>query len=208
MSDRVRGTENPDSWEAIYQTGDAGWDIGAVAPPFADLLNNPPQWLSPGTLLSVGCGKGHDAFFFAERDFVVTAADFAPSAVAAAREYEQRSANMTVEQTDILDPPRGWEGAFDYVLEHTCYCAIPPDSRRRYAEVVHWALAPHGSFFGLFYRFDPPDEDGPPHRVSEEGIVEVFSPWFSDITFETPPRSHGRRTGRERLVTMRRRNDI
>jgi SAM-dependent methyltransferase len=208
VNDRIKGTEHPDSWEAIYQTGDAGWDIGTVAPPLAELLDDPPQWLRPGTLLAVGCGRGHDAFYFAERGFQVTAADFAPSAVVAAREYQERCANLRVVQADILDPPRGWEGQFDYVLEHTCYCAIPPENRRRYAELAHWALAPHGTLLGLFYRFDPPDDDGPPHWVSEDGIIDTFSPWFSDITFDIPARSHGRRTGRERFVTMRRRNDV
>ena len=200
---RIDGTENPDSWDAIYQAGDAGWDIGKPAPPFVSLLENAPEWLSTGKLICFGAGGGHDSNFFAQNGFDVTAVDFAPTAIAGIEEYSQKTSGLKALKADILNIPDEYSGTFDYVLEHTCYCAIPVQNREKYVQSAKKVLKPGGILFGLFYRFDPPDEKGPPFPTSEEEVKNLFSKDFEILTWETPDNSHGKRKNRERLIAMR-----
>src|SRR5215212_7726353 len=97
--------EQPEYWDAHYQRGDTGWDIGKPAPAFVDLLAGPDA-PPPGRLIAVGCGRGHDAILFARAGFDVLGIDFAPRAVAAAR---ARAADGGVaarfEQHDLFDLP-------------------------------------------------------------------------------------------------------
>ncbi|MCM8533394.1 MAG: TPMT family class I SAM-dependent methyltransferase [Lentisphaeraceae bacterium] len=199
----IKGTENPDSWEAIYQTKDAGWDIKKPAPPFVKLMDDKPEWLSPGNLINLGCGRGHDAAFFAKNQFKVSAVDFAPSAIAGVKEYSQELENLTPILGDILELPSELNNSFDYVLEHTCFCAIPTTKRQEYVNAAFDLLKPKGILFGLFYRFDPADDKGPPFAISEEELRKLFEPKFKIFLWETPNNSHGRRKNRERLIAMR-----
>lgn len=200
---RIDGTENPDSWESIYQAGDAGWDIGKPAPPFVELVNKKPAWLTKGSLICFGAGGGHDSNLFAQNDFKVTAVDFAPSAIAKIDAYASTNPNLSSLNADILNIPKELNGTFDYVLEHTCFCAIPIENRTKYVQAAKNALKENGVLFGLFYRFDPPDEKGPPYPTSEEEMKNLFEADFEIIEWETPKHSHGKRQNRERLIAMR-----
>lgn len=200
---RINGTDKAESWEAIYQTGDAGWDIGKPAPPLALLLQSLPDWLSPGKLICFGAGAGHDSFLFAENGFDVTAVDFAPSAVRSIKKYASANVSLNALEADILALPAEHLESYDYVLEHTCFCAIPVENRAKYVSAAKSVLKPGGILFGLFYRFDPADDKGPPYSTSEEEIRDLFSKDFEIIEFSTPKQSHGKRQNRERFIAMK-----
>ena len=202
MNDDLRAAS---TWEGIYTSGEAGWDLGAAAPPFEDLLATPPEWLAPGRLVNPGCGRGHDAAFFAARGFDVTAVDFADTAITAARAYAEAAPRLDVVQADLFDLPSLGVAPFDLWLEHTCFCAIPVERRPEYAEVARAMVRPGGVVFGLFYRFDPPDDAGPPFALSETELLATFADGFERLALETPHRSHAARQGRERLAAFRRR---
>ena len=193
MSERILGDETSASWEAIYQADDAGWDIGKPAPPFLDLI---PR-LQPGRMLVPGCGAGHDAKAFADAGFAVSALDFAPTAIRRSREK-----GLDVIEADFLVAE--FAEPFDYVLEHTCFCAISVANRADYVAAAKRALKPGGMLVGLFYRFDPPDDNGPPFAISEGELRNYFEDDFEILELSVPQNSHGRRQGRERLVRMRR----
>jgi methyl halide transferase len=204
MNTRLKGGATAESWEAIYRAGDTGWDIGAAAPAFRDLCAQPPPWLTRGRLLVLGCGRGHDAALFAQNGFDVTAVDFAASAIREGRAlYGDRFPTLKFVEADILRMPAEFDETFDAVLEHTCFCAIPPNLRPDYVRAVARLLRPGGILFGLFYRFDTEDGDGPPFCVSREGIEADFKGAFEIISWSTPARSHGQRAGRERLVVAK-----
>src|SRR5438552_1618772 len=75
-------------WESRYIVGNTGWDIGQPAPPFVDLLSGTDA-PAPGSMIVPGCGRGHDAIFFAKHGFTVVGVDFAASAIADARAAAQ-----------------------------------------------------------------------------------------------------------------------
>jgi methyl halide transferase len=197
---RTKGNEKAESWDKIYREGKPGWDINKPAPPFEDLVKATPPWLTPGKLISFGCGGGHDAHFFTQQGFNVTAVDFASEAIKLAKNNYPA---LDLIQQNILELSPDFDQQFNYVLEHTCFCAVPIDHRRAYMESAHAILKTGGYLFGLFYRFDPPDQDGPPYSLSLEELGKAYEGLFTLEDNYIPTRSHGRRKQRERFILLK-----
>ena len=194
-----------DFWEGAYQQDQTGWDLGQASPLFADLLGGddaPP----PGRLLVPGCGRGHDALLFGRHGFNVTGVDFAPSAVAAAT-AAARAAGLpaTFVEADLFTLGQRWPGGFDYVAEHTCFCAIDPARRPEYVEVVRDLLRPGGQLIAIFYVHDRPG--GPPYTTSEAEIRARFEPSFVIDRLAPAANSVPRRQGQELFGRLRRRTE-
>ena len=186
------------AWEDRYQSSGDRWNLGFPAPPFVSLLasNNAPQ---PGKLAVIGCGKGHDAFFFAESGFEVVGFDFAPSAIAeAAATAKAREIPALFLQRDIFTLDKEFASSFDYVLEHTCFCAIDPSLRSQYVEVVKSLLRPGGKLIALFYTHNRPD--GPPFGIKPQEVLDYFAADFETILFQKAKDSIERRQGNEHLA--------
>jgi cyclopropane fatty-acyl-phospholipid synthase-like methyltransferase len=189
----------PDYWESQYQSGDTHWDKGAPPPGLVDFLAAHPD-LERGTVCVPGCGTGHDVRAFAAAGFTATGADFAASAVALARE-RTLAAKLEARfvQADFLHGEL--PGPFDWIFEHTCFCAIPPASRDDYVRAVLRWLRPAGQYLAVNYIVCEPD--GPPWPTTREEQIERFSPHF-DLLADWVPRSYPHRIGKERMFWWRR----
>jgi SAM-dependent methyltransferase len=188
-------------WDAHYREGNTGWDLGGPAPPFVDLLAGLDA-PSPGRLIALGAGRGHDAILFAQAGFDVVGIDFAPSAVAAARDLAaQAGVAVRFEQRDLFALPAAWDGTFDYVLEHTCVSALSPARLPAYVAVVHRLLAPTGRYIALFFTHGRPG--GPPFDIRPATIQELFAPRFIIDYLGPPARSVRQRQGQEIFALMR-----
>lgn len=189
---------SPESWERRYQEGTARWNLGQPAPPFVTLLNSPdaPQL---GRMAVLGAGHGHDALLFAEQGFEVIGFDFAPSAIEAATAAAQaRGLSAQFLQRDIFQLPEEFPHHFDYVLEHTCYCAILPEQRADYVQVVQSILRPQGELIALFWAHDRPD--GPPFGTTPDEILQRFAPGFNVLSITQPANSIEMRKDEEYLT--------
>ncbi len=187
-----------EAWEAKYQSKGDRWDLGCPSPPFINLLvgNNAPQ---PGKIAVLGCGKGHDALLFAESGYEVTGFDFAPSAITEATTIAQsREIKAQFLQRDIFSLDQEFANSFDYVLEHTCFCAIDPELRLQYVEVVKNILRPGGKLIGLFYTHNRPG--GPPFGVKPQEVLDLFATDFETVLFQTAKDSIERRQGDEHFA--------
>lgn len=165
-----------DAWEHRYQEGTTRWDLGQPAPAFVDLFQSEaaPQ---PGHVIVLGAGRGHDARLFAQHRFEVTAVDFAPSAVAAmAHEVELTGLPLRPLQRNIFDLVPEFEDQFDYVVEHTCFCAIDPSLRSDYVKLVARLLKPQGELLAVFFTHSR--GGGPPYGSTPEEIRALFEPHF------------------------------
>ena len=182
------------AWEQKYQERRDRWDLGCPAPPFINLLAsaNAPQ---PGKMAVLGCGRGHDALLFAEAGFEVTGFDFAATAIAEATATARaRKIEAQFLQHDIFTLDRQFAQSFDYVLEHTCFCAISPEKRSQYVEVVKSILRPGGKLIALFYTHNRPD--GPPFGVKPQEVLNYFTAAdFEPIVFRVAKDSIARRQG-------------
>ena len=103
---------------------------------------------------------------------------------------------------DILDPSPELLGQFDWVVEHTCLCALPPDFWPAYARSIPSLLRPGGHFLALFYR-NPHDDEGPPFGIDAETIDSLFGSAFELIKAGVPKLAYESREGREELRLYR-----
>src|SRR5215475_9165183 len=114
-------------WEQRYQTNDMPWEKGEASPGLVDFLVAHPE-LVRSRVCVPGCGTGHDVRAWARAGFQAFGFDIAPSAIRLSRE-RTREAMLTAQfqRLDFLRvaPPR----RFDWIFEHTLFCAIQPVER-------------------------------------------------------------------------------
>jgi len=187
----------PAFWENRYQEGTTRWDLGQAAPALAHLLNQ-PDGPKPGRTIVLGSGRGHDALLFARHRFDVLGVDYAPSAIAAAtRTAEKQGLTAQFLESDIFNLLPQYEQQFDYVVEHTCFCALEPDLRDRYVDLAHSLLRPHGQLIGVFFTHSRPG--GPPYGSSPDEIRQHFRRRFEILTLVPTPYSVDSRRNEEHL---------
>lgn len=197
-------------WEQLYREGETPWDKGRPAPPLLEWIEAHPGRLS-GRILVPGSGMGHDVRALAALPTVtgVTGLDLSPSAISRANEFPVIGSEEH-RVGDLFDLPRQDRAAYDWVWEHTCFCAIHPARRTEYVEAVHDALRPGGQLLAVFY-LNPYDNEhspggGPPHGSTLEEIEGYFvaSGRFTIEESSVPGRSYPGREGLEQLIRMRR----
>ena len=164
-----------DFWQQRFESGQTPWDRGAAHP---QLL----QWIAqgliaPGQRLVVpGCGRGHELVALGSAGIVAIGLDYAPAAVAIARE---RLGDLpgSVEQADVLE----WQPAspVDLVYEQTCLCALHPDHWRRYADQLQRWLRPGGQLLALFMQARRDNAaagvvEGPPYHGDINAMRALF----------------------------------
>jgi methyl halide transferase len=188
-----------DYWENRYQTGDMQWEKGAPSPGLVDFLGAHPE-LNAGLVAVPGCGSGHDVRAFAQAGFAAHGFDFAPSAIRFARE-KTAAAGLTAHfhLVDFLraEPPQ----QFDWLFEHTLFCAIQPQERADYVRAVLRWLKPGGFYLAVNY-FTVDDPVGPPWPTDQAEQMALFSPHF-ELQADWLPRSYPNRTGREWMFWWR-----
>jgi cyclopropane fatty-acyl-phospholipid synthase-like methyltransferase len=188
-------------WENRYQTKDMPWEKGEPSAGLVDFLATHPK-LARGTVCVPGCGTGHDAREWAKAGFNTFGFDIAPSAIELSQE-KTKAAGLTAEFRlgDFLkdEPPF----QFDWVFEHTLFCAIDPSERDNYASAALRWLKPGGQYLAVNYLI--PDTDGPPFGTTRDELWKRFSPHF-DLQEEWVPRSYPNRTGLELMMWWRRKS--
>jgi cyclopropane fatty-acyl-phospholipid synthase-like methyltransferase len=186
-------------WENRYQTKDMPWEKGEASPGLVDFLRDNPQ-LKRGTVCIPGCGTGHDVRAWAAAGFQAHGYDLAPSALQLSRE-RTAAARLNAEFTRanfLTDRP---PHQFDWLFEHTLFCAIQPNERDAYVEaVVRW-LKPDGQYLAVGYLI--PDKEGPPFGTTREELVARFSPHF-ELVRDWVPRSYPNRSGLELMMWWKR----
>jgi cyclopropane fatty-acyl-phospholipid synthase-like methyltransferase len=186
-------------WEDRYQTSDTPWDKGEASPGLVDFLSAHPE-LERGTVCVPGCGTGHDVRVWAEAGFDTVGFDIAPSAVRLGRERTAAAGlKARFEPGDFLKdaPPF----LFDWIFEHTLFCAIDPRARDDYLDAVLRWLRPAGNYLAVNYLI--PDTDGPPFGTTRDELIKRFSPHF-ELIAEQVPRSYPNRTGLELMLWWKR----
>jgi len=201
-------------WETRYLSGDTRWEKGAPSPGLVDFLREQRD-LPRGSVAVPGCGLGHDVRAWASFCFTTYGYDIAPSAVqlAKTRTKEWMTNKSSVDAETPFNPKANVPSFglgnfladdppfhFDYVFEHTLFCAINPSDRDRYVEAVLRWLKPGGTYLAVNYIVC----DGePPFPVGREELWQRFRPHFHLID-QWIPRSYDNRTGRELMCWWRR----
>jgi len=175
------------------------WEKGAPSPGLVDFLA--AQSRLPGRAVCVpGCGLGHDVRAWTRGGFDATGFDIAPSAIRVASELShQARIDARFELADFLNdnPSR----RFDWVFEHTLFCAIQPNQRDAYVRALLRWLRPKGHYLAVNYMI--PDREGPPFGTTRAELWKRFSPHF-ELLKQWVPRSYPNRTGLELMLWWRR----
>ena len=175
------------------------WEKGEPSPGLVDFLAAHPE-LPRGSVLVPGCGTGHDARVWARAGFSTTGLDLAPSAIRLSQE-RTRAAGLTAEfrlGNFLEDEPFA---QFDWIFEHTLFCAIDPKRRDDYVRAILRWLKPTGQFLAVHYMIR--DTEGPPYGCTQAELMERFSPHF-EFKQGWVPRSYQNRTGFELMLWWKR----
>ncbi len=200
----------PTDWNASYRAGQTPWDKGAAAPPLLEWLEKPTHHFA-GDVLVPGCGFGHDvrAIAATQQAQQVLGLDLSEAAVAQARQYPAVGEESYVEG-DLFALPPDFHERFDWVFEHTCFCAIDPARRTDYVSAVAGTLRTGGHLLAIFYLRPyaggeaPPPGGGPPFGTTLEELDGLFAERFYLVETWKPTRAFPGREGREIVRLLRR----
>ncbi|MDA7640064.1 TPMT family class I SAM-dependent methyltransferase [Opitutaceae bacterium] len=188
-------------WDQSYQNNETPWERGEPAPPLVEYLES--HSIS-GRVLVPGCGLGHDVRLVASMGCDTLGVDLSETALNRARAYKgPEQGSVSYQLADMLDANNGIRGAsFDYVFEHTCFCAIDPGLRKDYVNAVQRHLKPRGYFLAiLFTNLDDPE--GPPFPTSHAEVENLYSPVFEIVRHWKPTRYYAGREDEESMYLMR-----
>ena len=190
------------NWDELYRAGDTPWEKGAAAPPLLEWLRK--RGPLEGEVLVPGCGFGHDvrAIATASPSSMVVGIDISATALKEALKYPSVGREV-FQSADIFALPQSLQNRFDWVFEHTCFCAIQPEQRLDYVKMVVSTLKPGGRLLAIFYLnpWDPgeevPEGGGPPFGVTKEELNNLFGGHFTLVDELKPKTAFPGREGRE-----------
>ena len=158
-----------------------------------------------GQVLVPGSGTGHDVRLIAGQGADVLGLDISPRAHSAAVSFNNyKNANFRI--GDFLYLSDDLKDKFDWVVEHTCLCAIDPDQRASYLQSARLAIKEGGHLLAIFFReVQAYDGSGPPHPISSDEIQSLFAEGFERVTSYTPSKHYDSRPyGCEEVYLFRR----
>lgn len=178
-------------WQARYERGKTGWDIGEVSTPlkaYIDQLSNKEL-----KILIPGGGNGYEAAYLFDKGFKhVYLLDIAPNPL----ENFQKKQPQFPKQQLVCENFFEHKGAYDLILEQTFFCAIAVEHRAAYAKKVSELLQANGKLVGLLWAV-PMNETQPPFGGNKEEYHRYFDPYFEYIHFEEAYNSIKPRAGKE-----------
>lgn len=154
-------------WNNQYQANATGWDLGQVSPPiktYIDTIENKEV-----KILIPGCGNAYEAEYLIQQGFTnITVIDIAPSLVENLKQRFSNNKNIRVVLGDFFEH----HGTYDYIIEQTFFCALPPTMRQKYVWKMHQLLSDYGKLIGLL--FNREFEISPPFG----GNIKEYEPLF------------------------------
>src|SRR5262245_17481023 len=159
-------------WETRYESKDTPWEKGEPSPGLVDFLAAHPE-LTRGTVCVPGCRTGHDVRAWSKVGFAAFGYDLAPSAIRLCREKTRGTGlkNVHYQLADFLVDPLARR--FDWLFEHTLYCAIDRKRRDEYVQAVLRWLKPDGQFLAVHYLI--PDEDRKSTRLNSSHLGNSYA---------------------------------
>ena len=162
-------------WDNQYQANAVGWDLGQVSPPiktYIDTINN-----KEAKILIPGCGNTYEAEYLLQQGFTnVTVIDIAPTLVENLKQKFANNKNITIILGDFFEH----HDKYDFIIEQTFFCALPPIMRQKYVWKMHQLLSDYGKLVGLL--FNREFEVSPPFGGSLKEYELLF---FKAFTFNS-----------------------
>ena len=193
-----RDPSAPQFWDERFEQQFMPWDRGGVP---ADLLTFVQAHAAQALVTLIpGCGLGHEVAFVHAAGWDVTAIDFSPAAVAAARHMLGALGDHVVEADFFTFVP---SRPVDLIYERAFLCSMPP---RLWPQVLaRWAeLLPAGGLVAGFFFFDDSPK-GPPFGIDAAQLAALMVPHFERIEDRAVADSIAVFEGKERWQVWQRR---
>jgi len=182
-------------WNERWETGNTGWDLGAVSPPLAHYLSLHPPAESCRILIP-GCGNAYEADWLLEKGYRhITLTDIAPALCQRLAEKYRSEPDVHVICGDFFD----LNGKFDLMLEQTFFCALQPTLREQYVDKTAALLETGGVLAGVWFSVEFPFE-GPPFGGNPNDYLKMLEKHFTIRIAEPCARSAAPRAGNEWLI--------
>ena len=196
----------PVDWKEAWNAGVTPWDAGKSPPALHSLLER--ELVPAGRILVPGCGTGYDLATLAREDRELVGLDVAEGARDAfVKEHPNLPGSVFYEVGDFF--AYAPEGAFDFVWDYTFFCALDPEQRGAWADVMKRLVKPNGLLATLIFPYEDPisDRQGPPWPINTRLVRGFVEAAFDEVEVTDAERSHPGREGKERLALWRRRSD-
>ena len=125
-------------------------------------------------ILIPGCGNTYEAEHLVQQGFTnVTVIDIAPTLVENLKKKFANNNNITVVLGDFFEH----YGKYDFIIEQTFFCALPPTMRQKYVWKMYQLLIDNGKLIGLL--FNREFEVSPPFGGSLNEYEQLFYEAFT-----------------------------
>jgi SAM-dependent methyltransferase len=194
----VTSCEKPldqDYWDAQYKAKATGWDLGTVSPPIQEFFDSIQDKNS--AILIPGGGNSYEAEYLLQQGFTnITVIDIAPTLIAVLKQKFVNHPNINIILGDFFEH----KGEYDWIIEQTFFCALPPTMRPKYVWKMHQLLAPKGKIAGLL--FNREFEEGPPFGGNKAEYTNLFSGAFTIQKMEVCNNSVAPRANSELFIEL------
>lgn len=188
-------------WDAQYQTNNIGWDLGEVSPSIKTYFDKVTN--KHATILIPGCGNTYEAEYLLQKGFTnITVIDIAPTLVENLQQNFTNKSNINVVLGDFFEHT----GSYDYIIEQTFFCALPPTMRQQYVHKMHQLLSENGLLVGLL--FNRTFEQGPPFGGNKAEYELLFKDAFRFNTIEDCKNSVEPRADTELFIELQKNSDV
>ena len=182
-------------WDAQYKAKATGWDLGTVSPPIQEFIDTIQDKNS--AILIPGGGNSYEAEYLLQQGFTnITVIDIAPTLVEVLQQKFVNHPAVKIILGDFFEH----QGQYDWIIEQTFFCALPPTMRPKYVWKMHQLLAPKGKIVGLLFNRD--FEEGPPFGGNKVEYTNLFSEAFTIQKMEVCTNSVAPRANSELFIEL------
>ncbi|MEZ5056198.1 MAG: SAM-dependent methyltransferase [Saprospiraceae bacterium] len=183
-------------WDSRYCEDNTPWDIGYASPAILDYFKNVDK---ESQILIPGAGYAHEAIELFKMGFKnVVVCDWAEHAIEKfANAHPEFPKNQLI-TGDFFE----LDGLYDYMIEQTFFCALPPPMRKEYVKKSHQLLKPNGILTGLLFATEF-EKEGPPFGGTKTEYLSLFQSDFQILHMEISEKSIPPRMGNEFFVEIK-----
>ena len=182
-------------WDAQYRAKATGWDLGTVSPPIQELIDTIEDKNS--AILIPGGGNSYEAEYLLQQGFTnITVIDIAPTLIEVLQQKFVNQPHVKIILGDFFEH----QGQYDWIIEQTFFCALPPTMRPKYVWKMHQLLAPKGKIAGLL--FNREFEEGPPFGGNKVEYINLFSGAFTILKMDVCTNSVVPRANSELFIEL------
>lgn len=191
---------NKEYWNQRWLSGQTGWDIGYASPALLDYMKDFTD--KNLKILIPGCGNAYEAEALVEMGFTnISLIDISPAAVEMLHQKFKKYPRVNCICNDFFEH----QGAYDFILEQTFFCALHPDRRLDYIDHCASLLNDGGQVAGLLFA-SPFKVEGPPFGGDRDEYRNLFEKRFRLLKMESCNNSIPPRAGNELFFIAEKKN--